>query len=1079
MKEPILDDAIVFFDLAGTLVETDGEFTNSGRETLRLLIKRVKKIVLVTGQPADDPQVHSFLNIFKKDDHNKIVAYVTRGGARLKWSGESFITDESYSAAILDTIEQESIKSIARSVLAEMELKPFIPVQTIDEVAVRINLEPDKRPSLVKVLSGRLQEEGFFDLQVLPEGRTSVFITKRGIGKKMAIDYELKLAGEDGCGYACFFGNEMTGNGNDREAMEIKDLDVFALGPCDPIPDNSKQRTIGQTPNDLYICLQSWLDHHFLGASQLPVVCISLGGTKIEIGALTHHGVYLSSPEIKWRDSPEFAGDEIQHFCSVLIESVNKFLKRRGYKLSDAETLGVAFPGPQRGGRWFSTNLPKFFHDENGGANLEEELSKIIKNGPKPEVKVIFDAQCDAGGEVYHAQGRLRFDSTAVVVNLATGIAAGLVKNGRVLIDNNDFRNNLGQDYDNGAGQIGRHLWYSEEKKQWNYHYRSGGRIPNRSTAGNSSIRMTNRLSGPALAARILREFNKHGLPLEVIKFCDHVELQFCENVAQQEDLEDSVIMMRRAEGALSGRILSWADGAYGKNEPKEYSQIIQMFAHEIAKELAEALNLWLSQPKWQDFKNHIILTGKAGSHFLVSADNTNRSFLTMLRDSLPANILVERSQLHCAAERESYLFHYQERDEIKLSRQVVDWISGKIQVNRHSKNSIVDAKATNQELILHGRSLSNYEAMTPGSNLVLNEKRIDKQLHQHAPSKLVTIMLAGGSSFRSGGQIHPLRRVQDPNTGVSKTLLQWRLYQLSQSPLSDSPVIIVSSPQNQVALTQHLDAIRNGHQTKLYSGGLAPCLSTHGVKKGFPVLLDDGYGRIAYSHLGHFEALRWLVLSGLLAELLNYDILFLCSYSNCGRIFDEKTLGIAGYLKKVSMQMDSTYSILVEVTGRLSTKKSGSCLMKQKGDSSNKLRLIKYNYGTGFPDIMDNESKFVLMSTNTWYISVSSLYRRLQDKNLFDESLDELLSKAKRGIRRSELSKIFDSAFPIPPQLIYTKTTQSEFIRIERDLDQLTLLQDSFFVKPVEVNSDRAVSVKKLDDLKSKEKSSLIFGKR
>lgn len=397
----------------------------------------------------------------------------------------------------------------------------------------------------------------------------------------------------------------------------------------------------------------------------------------MEVGALTCDGAFLSSHEVLWRDSPAFAGflDDVDtsRFCDALARQIDDFLEQQGYVLSDVGILGLPFPGPRDDGLWYSNNLIRAFR---GGVALEREmadaLSRLRGTGSVPPVRVLFDAQCDAGGELYHPAGRLRSHAdiapppTATVLNVATGIAAGFVKEGRVLIDDEDFRTHVDPAYDGGAGQLGRHLWYHPDGGRWTYHFCPRGQTPN---VGAPAIRMSERLSGPALAARLLLLLGHNGLFPHVdtwiasdVTSLDVTELyRLISDHDPDRDLASATQAVRGASRPVAGALLAWADDIYCCGEPAAIASCIHTFATQVAAEFAGALNAWMGARGWAPFGHHLVLTGGVGIRFLALSDSVpGQSFPTALASGLPAGCRVERSQLQGAVERECYLFLHQ-----------------------------------------------------------------------------------------------------------------------------------------------------------------------------------------------------------------------------------------------------------------------------------------------------------------------------------------------------------------------------------------------------------------------------------
>lgn len=408
----------------------------------------------------------------------------------------------------------------------------------------------------------------------------------------------------------------------------------------------------------------------------LSVVCVSWGGTKLEIGVLTREGAFRSSPRLYWREDPAFAGfvndGDASHFCDASARWVSDFLKEHGYALSDTPILGIPFPGPKNAELWYSNNLVHAFRR---GVALESEMTDALLrvSGSKapPLVKVIFDAQCDAGGELFHPAGWFAFRSgvtpplTGTVLNIATGIAAGFIDEGRVLIGDEDFQSHVDGKYDGGAGQLGRHLFYHQHDQRWEYHFWPHGQLPQ---GTGSAIRMTDRLSGPALAARLLLQLGHNSLlsadtwTIPYVRFSQIEEL-YRVIASHQPDRETAAATeaVRGASHPVAGALLEWADNIYRLGIPATIASCIHSFAIEIAAELAAALRAWMRSPGWERFGSHIILTGGAGTRFLASSDTIpGRSFLHALRSRLGTACGVDRSRLLGATERECYLFlHY------------------------------------------------------------------------------------------------------------------------------------------------------------------------------------------------------------------------------------------------------------------------------------------------------------------------------------------------------------------------------------------------------------------------------------
>jgi hypothetical protein len=175
---------------------------------------------------------------------------------------------------------------------------------------------------------------------------------------------------------------------------------------------------------------------------------------------------------------------------------------------------------------------------------------------------------------------------------------------------------------------------------------------------------MTERLGGPALAGRLLLRLDKDGLlepqwwkgsslTFDVVKEAFDGILQCDENL----DANILFRCLKAAKKPVSNTILQWADQYWWYKSPM-VSSCLEMFAEEVAEELAGALTVWMNTDNWERFGRRIVLTGGVGIHFLSSTDLVpNCGFLSLLRKYLPPACIIERSQLTNAIERESYLF--------------------------------------------------------------------------------------------------------------------------------------------------------------------------------------------------------------------------------------------------------------------------------------------------------------------------------------------------------------------------------------------------------------------------------------
>jgi hypothetical protein len=421
-------------------------------------------------------------------------------------------------------------------------------------------------------------------------------------------------------------------------------------------------------------------------------------------------------------------------------------------------------------------------------------------------------------------------------------------------------------------------------------------------------------------------------------------------------------------------------------------------------------------------------------------------------------------------------------RDEVRLSTAIVERLQGRFRLTGTAMDGDnaplpVDVAATNEQLVLRGRRLDEFTAVPPTDGRVMQLEEVLKQPQQLLPMDIVLLLLCGGMSFRSGGEIHPLKAIHPPQGGRATSLLERQLNRLDMSPLREATCYIVATPLNDKALNSHLATIHYG-RAHLYTGGLAPTLSPSQQRDSPPIVMREVSGDIAYNPIGHLEALRWFILSGMLSQSMHSKVAITASYSNWGRIFTGAMVAIAGTMDRLARN-DPSILFLVEVTRRLSGEEKGSMLVAGIDDSEN-LRLVKPSYGRGEPRLA--EGPFILLSTNTLYFSIPALVARLQASARAvgistSDSLLSLLHDAARGLRRSQLADLFEASFPVEAQLIPTYSGKAvAYLRPERDLDQLTLIPGPSLMRAVEVGPDRAVFLKMTSDFENPAKLAYLL---
>lgn len=422
-------------------------------------------------------------------------------------------------------------------------------------------------------------------------------------------------------------------------------------------------------------------------------------------------------------------------------------------------------------------------------------------------------------------------------------------------------------------------------------------------------------------------------------------------------------------------------------------------------------------------------------------------------------------------------------RDEIRLSKPLVDRLCGRLRFKEPAVSGAsdllpVDVAATNDALVLDGRSLRSFVTRVPGDTQIPKASAIAADFPLLAAEQIVVVLLCGGVSFRSRGTIHPLLVVDDPRTGRRASLLDRQLDRLAASPLGRARCIVIGNPLNERPLRELL-ARRPPSPTspRLCLAGLVPRLLPHQPGHGPLVPWLDRTGRIAYNPFGHFDALRWVMLGGLVHSDPRPEVIVVMSYSNWGQVFTEDTRAIASFARE-SIAKDASALFVAEVVARHPTAEKGSFLVTDEA-RPDKLCLVKPGYGCGAPRIACKDE--ILLSTNTLYFSVSRLIARLAER--MGDGPGTATAVGVRGEPQASSPDLdrraaaFEAAFPVPPFLIPTPTEQEpEFLRAERDLDQISLLPGHSLVDAVQVPGDRAIFVKLREDLEDREKARALF---
>jgi hydroxymethylpyrimidine pyrophosphatase-like HAD family hydrolase len=250
-----LRNTITFFDLAGTLVASKASFLPKYRRILHRLIPVVRAFVLTTGQPISDPQVSEFIDVVASLPNAKIVLYTCGGGMRsILVNGKAEVDEEYMRKNQLDEKLYREIDENVAALLNEQNIKLLVPYVFLDRSVVRLNIEPERRTSLIELLRKTFSRAQISEISVHSEGRTSIYVMRLGINKKFAVINELGYF-IDNVPTAWYFGNEFE-DGNDREVLDIPMLHIGIVGSAVPKGRGSLVCRVGDSPDDLYAFLE-------------------------------------------------------------------------------------------------------------------------------------------------------------------------------------------------------------------------------------------------------------------------------------------------------------------------------------------------------------------------------------------------------------------------------------------------------------------------------------------------------------------------------------------------------------------------------------------------------------------------------------------------------------------------------------------------------------------------------------------------------------------------------------------------------------------------------------------------------
>jgi predicted NBD/HSP70 family sugar kinase len=337
-------------------------------------------------------------------------------------------------------------------------------------------------------------------------------------------------------------------------------------------------------------------------AARSVYVAISVGGTKLAWGFVAGDRLVYESGKIAWQDLLVGAAEAPPgRVLEVIAGKTRDLLAERGLEPTG---VGLAWPGPgdYERGIVSATFLPGF-----EAFPLKAALGEVLQRmfGKPVPVTLMLDAVADLLGEVRLPEGGLHGRSDGMILNLATGVAAGL------LADGSNVNSDLPRGITAGLGQLGRHL-IRRPDGSWDHRPTRDGSVAAHDRAG-GELRMTDYLGGPALARRARRELARSPGAGE----------RAARDIAEERRLLQSL-----SERARSG------------------DEVAARFVQQAAQDIGAALRVFLQD--YPRFGDHIVLVGGVGENLGLPAGGEPDLFLRQIDEArgAGANQLSVRSRL-------------------------------------------------------------------------------------------------------------------------------------------------------------------------------------------------------------------------------------------------------------------------------------------------------------------------------------------------------------------------------------------------------------------------------------------------
>jgi dTDP-4-dehydrorhamnose reductase len=227
---------------------------------------------------------------------------------------------------------------------------------------------------------------------------------------------------------------------------------------------------------------------------------ISVGGSKFIFGLVDRKGHVSADSEFNWREKlkGEVTTEKIE---TMIMDEISRLLRRFSVYPEQIDQIGIAWPGPVN----YNTQLVTATYLPFSGHALSDVIQQrfLQQYNHRLQVYAVLDVQADVLGELKDAKGGLKGKSNGLVLNIATGIAAGVLKDNQ-LIDEIDYVSGNGDKLhiNTGFPQVGRHLVRPKNAPtEWEYRPTSDGAVPSFS---DKYERFSRTCGGPFIAKRFV-----------------------------------------------------------------------------------------------------------------------------------------------------------------------------------------------------------------------------------------------------------------------------------------------------------------------------------------------------------------------------------------------------------------------------------------------------------------------------------------------------------------------------------------------------------------------------------------------